>query len=250
MLKRLVSIIETAVDAPGSVAAKLRGADARTFAFLRCPWIRDLGIRTVLDVGANIGRWAKACRLALGDVAICSFEPVPSCQDALRTRMREDGKHRVYAFALGRIPGEANMRVHTHAASSSLLVESDELRRLNRHIGTTHEISVKVTTLDSMHATECWDPPFMLKVDVQGFELEVLGGAQKVLVDVAAIVVETSFRTLYGHQPLFEDIHDYLVKSGFAYVGAAESVLRLSNRLEVQQDSVFVRKPVLARLGC
>jgi len=58
--------------------------------------------------------------------------PMPACQAELSARMLGDEKHRVYPFALGRTLGELKLQLHAHAASSSLLVEADEFRKLNQ----------------------------------------------------------------------------------------------------------------------
>ncbi|HWZ95450.1 MAG TPA: FkbM family methyltransferase [Opitutaceae bacterium] len=248
MITRLLSILQLAAETPASITAKLRGADARAYAFLRRPWIAQLGIQTVLDVGGNVGHWAKACRLAMPDVAICSFEPLPACQEALRKRMSGDARHQTLSMALGSRPGELTMHVHAHAASSSLLPETDTMRDLNRGRGTMGELPVPVETLDNMASVHKWSRPCLLKIDVQGYELEVLKGAAGMLPDTALIIAETSFRPLYQGQACFQQIHDYVSNSGFVYMGSSESVLKMGNGLEVQQDSLFINELFLPKV--
>jgi FkbM family methyltransferase len=249
MIKRLLSVLELAAEDPGTISAKFQGAAARPYALLRRPWARALGIRTVLDVGAHEGRWAKACRLALPEVTICSFEPIPACNAVLRARMRGDAKHRVYPFALGRTLGELRLQLHAYSASSSLLSATDEFKKLNQGDRTVSEFLVPVMTLDSLKDSESWEGPILLKLDVQGYELEVVKGSVTLLPNIASIVAETSFRPLYHGQVVFGAFHDYLAGFGFRYFGSAGTVLQLSNKLEIQQDSVFINERFFPQIG-
>lgn len=248
MISRLFSILQLAADNPSSIIAKLRGADARVYALLSRPWLQQLGVKSVLDVGANVGHWAKACRLAMPELLINSFEPIPECQNAIRRRMANDSKFNIFPFALGRARGELKLHVHSHTASSSLLVETEAFRDVSNGSTSIQDLSVKVETLDNLAREHHWSGQYLLKLDVQGYELEVLLGAAELLPEVALIIVETSFLSLYQKQSVFGDIHTHLLKAGFSYFGAAESVLRLSNGLEVQQDSLFIRNDLAKQL--
>ena len=249
MISRLLSVLQLAAENPGTVAAKLRGADARVYALLSRPWLKQLQVNTVLDVGANVGHWAKACRLALPDVFISSFEPIPECQNALSQQMANDPKHTIFPYALGRTRSELKLHLHSHAASSSLLTATKDFKGISNGSVAVRELPVSVETLDNIARENRWPGPYLLKLDVQGYELEVLRGAASVLPKTALIIAETSFRPLYQEQAIFGDIHRHLTEAGFSYCGAAESVLRLSSGLEVQQDSLFVRNDLMQHLA-
>lgn len=248
MLSRLLSITQFAIENPGALMAKLRGADAKPYGFMTRPWVQAMGINTAFDIGANVGRWSKACRLAMPNAFICAFEPIPSCQDAMRRKMQGDKRHQIFPCALGSSRGQMILNVHEHAASSSLLSENQAMKNINAKSTTIEKISVTIETLDHLKQSNDWAAPYFLKLDVQGFELEVLKGASNILSNTALIVAETSFKSLYERQAIFSDLHDYLNKARFQYFGAAESVLKTRGGLEVQQDSVFINTALIDKI--
>lgn len=81
----------------------------------------------------------------------------------------------------------------------------------------------------------------LLKIDVQGYEYEVLRGAEVTLANVDTIIVETSYRQLYLHQPLFDDIYLFLRERGFVFSGILEQILNPVNGEVLQSDSIFQR---------
>lgn len=121
------------------------------------------------DVGANIGAKTEVF-LTLG-ARVVSFEPQPHC---FREMMRRCGPHphlTGVAAAVGAAPGNMPMYVSRNSAASSLL----------RDWNACHEktISIRVTTLD--HEIGRHGPPRFCKIDVEGYELEVLRGLSRPL---------------------------------------------------------------------
>lgn len=77
----------------------------------------------------------------------------------------------------------------------------------------THQ--VQLVSLDELVASGAVEPPDFLKIDTQGFELEVLKGAEAALRSVVGIELEAQFRPLYKGQALFGEIHAWLYERGF-----------------------------------
>jgi hypothetical protein len=72
-----------------------------------------------------------------------------------------------------------------------------------------------IVPLDDLIAREALPPPDLLKLDVQGFELEVLRGAEKALQSAKWVLSEVSFESYYDQQALFAEIAGYLAAHGF-----------------------------------
>src|SRR5207302_11138511 len=70
-------------------------------------WLRDLAIRTVLDIGANEGQFAREIREILPDAKIISFEPLRDCYEGLLAQADSLGAFEVHNFALGEERGTA-----------------------------------------------------------------------------------------------------------------------------------------------
>jgi FkbM family methyltransferase len=84
-------------------------------------WMKNLDIRTVLDVGANIGQFAEQIHAILPEAAIYSFEPLRECYEQLLTNMGHVPKFRAFNFALGSEAAETNIHKAEFTPSSSIL---------------------------------------------------------------------------------------------------------------------------------
>jgi FkbM family methyltransferase len=145
----------------------------------------------------------------------------------------------IIAAAAGSAPGNARINVSRADDSSSLLPVTS--RQTERFPG-THTVSsedVEVRTLDEIFETVQLGRPVLLKLDVQGFELEALRGAAQVLAGVDTVLTECSFVPFYEGQALFEDVRQFLQEHGFHLVGGAISAAH--QRRWEQGDFVFER---------
>ncbi len=120
--------------------------------------------------------------------------------------------------ALGARSGQATLYLTADPESASLYPPNqDAVRRhpeLWRHEprGTT---TVVTTTLDEWAQRGQADPIDVLKVDVQGAELDVLRGAERSLQSVRLVELEVEFQSLYEGQPLFGEVDEFLRRRGF-----------------------------------
>ena len=104
-------------------------------------------------------------------------------------------------------------------------------------VGTTR---AEVRTLDSVFVDRELEQPALLKIDVQGFELSVLRGAEQTLSSFDQILVEASFAELYEGQALFPDVSHHLEEHGFRLVSGSISTSDPSGRW-LQGDFLYER---------
>jgi FkbM family methyltransferase len=122
------------------------------------------------DVGANAGRKSEAL-LRAGAAHVVAFEPNPAVLPELRARCGHWKNWTLVEAALGSAPGFASLYIRSQHGQSGLLKEwGDNIT------GTCH---VPVLTLDA--AIEYFGRPFYCKIDVEGWELQVLSGLSKPL---------------------------------------------------------------------
>jgi FkbM family methyltransferase len=179
--------------------------------------IRLTSANTLIDAGANKGQFSLAFRHTRPDARIIAFEPLPEAADTYDMVFGRDARSGLQRAALGSAERTATFFVADRSDSSSLLRPGDGEERAFgvRAAGT---INVPVKRLDSCIDLDSLEHPILLKVDVQGGELELFEGANS-LEPVDYIYVELSFVELYEGQPLFQDVVDYLTRRGFTMIG-------------------------------
>jgi hypothetical protein len=78
----------------------------------------------------------------------------------------------------------------------------------------------------------------LLKLDLQGYELEALRGAERTLARVQHVLLETAFEATYEDEPLFDDVHSFMSSAGFRFVCPVD-VLRDRQGRITQMDALF-----------
>jgi FkbM family methyltransferase len=206
-------------------------------------WLKEAGIKTVLDVGANVGQFAHEIRIDLPRAFIYSFEPLKDCYDELVKSMKDDGRFKAFHFALGDKNEEIVMHKNDYSPSSSILEMDEKHKDLYPHTKNTKNEKITVRTLDGLKEFSTLPKKeILLKIDTQGYEDRVLRGGTMFLSHVKVILVETSFVTLYKNQYLFDDIYKMLTGLGFVYKGGMHQRFDTKKGGNLFEDSIFVRK--------
>lgn len=218
-------------------AALLRHGVAATVEHDRLPLRRDFAC--IIDVGANRGQFALYSRARFPGARVYALEPLARPRRRLERLFRGDDGVRIIAAAAGSSPGRARINVSRADDSSSLLPLTSLQTRRFPGTETVGFEDVEVRTLDDLFRDQDLARPLLLKLDVQGFELEALRGAERLLARVDAVLTECSFLPFYEGQPLFEDVLQFLAGLGFRLsAGAISSQQR--GRWE-QGDFLFER---------
>lgn len=203
-------------------------------------WIRDMGVNTVIDVGAHEGQSALHFHELLPNARIYSFEPLQDCFTRLNANLRDVPGFRSFNLALGDEKGTMSMHRSEYSVSSSLLKMANLHKEAFPHSSGEALETVHVDTLDGMARELDLEDNILLKIDVQGYEAKVIMGGRNTLSRVKVIVVETSFRELYEGQPLFREVYELLCEAGFVYSGSWEELRSPLDGAPLQQDSIFI----------
>ena len=209
----------------------------------RFKWMRNLNIRTVLDVGANTGQFAGEIHAILPEAAIYSFEPLRDCYDLLVEKMSPVPKFRAFDFALGSEASEIEMHRSEFTPSSSILRMSGLHKQAFPFTSKVVLEKVAIKRLDDVTGNLDLAKNILIKIDVQGFEDRVIAGGLKTIQIAKLLIVETSFESLYDDQPLFDTIYEMVKRMGFAYHGNL-NFSQLSNPIDgniLQADAIFIK---------
>jgi len=180
--------------------------------------IRRRKIECILDVGANRGQFARYMGLQGVKGTIYSVEPVPAAFAQLADAAGHDDNWHVYNVALSDRSGTASLNVGANDQTSSLLGASS--RHGPQLVEFTGSVNVECRRLDEMLELEllgCFNlEQSLLKMDVQGHELQVLKGLGEKLRILPAAFMETSLVEIYDAEPEFIEISSFLRSFGFA----------------------------------
>lgn len=176
--------------------------------------LRTLDVDCVLDVGANAGIYGTELRLIGYDGLIFSFEPDPAVLPALRARASRDAKWHVFDYALGSKAGEAVFNVMNVSLFNSFRAPSTTETAMHADANTIkHQIVVPIRTLNELlpelimrHGL---NRPF-LKMDTQGYDLEVFRGASQLYKLIQGLQSEVALRRIYEDSASWMDsIREY-----------------------------------------
>ena len=207
--------------------------------------LTSLPIDAVVDVGANQGQFAKRAIRAFPEARIFCFEPLPDVFDRLR-EWAESIPNRVEIFnvALGREPGRHEFFLHPeHTMSSSFLKTTALIEGEFPYTRKTRTIQVDVHTLDD-YADKLVGRDgkgIVLKLDVEGFELDVLKGGLNTLENVIALIVEIHLMEMFEGPPTFHDVDTFLSGRNFRFAGSFPPGLGATGRI-MGFDAIYIRE--------
>jgi FkbM family methyltransferase len=196
---------------------------------------------TVIDIGANRGQFALFALHRFPHAAVHCFEPVPQAMHVLRRTVGDNDRVVLWDVAVGAREDRVQINVSERDDCSSLLVPGSKLKDLEPASRTVSTVSAVVKRLDGVFQADTFRGPTLLKIDVQGFEEQVLQGAEGLLPVLDEILVEGSFVEMYEGQCLADELISMLSARGFRLRGVF-SMTRDSDGTPLQADLLFARR--------
>ena len=200
-------------------------------------------IDTVLDVGANEGQYACLLRELGFKGRIISFEPLTAAHQRLQQTAVKDSLWTIAArTAIGHEEGQIRLNVASNGASSSILPMLEAHERAAPDVKYVGFEMAPISRLDRVAEEFLGEAQnIFLKVDAQGFELQVLQGATDLLRRVVGVQLELSLVPLYGGQPLFSELIDWMQGEGYKIWGIIPGLADNASGRLLQTDAVFFR---------
>jgi FkbM family methyltransferase len=203
--------------------------------------LQPFGFASVVDIGANRGQFTLLMSGLQPDAAILAFEPLIEPYRKLTEVTSGLPNVRAFNSAIGPERASLPMNVARRDDSSSLLPLTDLQEQIFPNTGHERIVDVQIAPLGDFLEGQVTARPSLLKIDVQGYELEVLKGSSDVLDRFDVLYVEASFLELYGGQPLASDIVDWLQARGFR-LSAIHNLVHAPDGRAVQADFLFERR--------
>jgi FkbM family methyltransferase len=205
--------------------------------------IRKNNIDCILDVGANVGQYGESLRTLGYEGWIVSFEPVKAVFDKLEGRTKNDKKWLCYHFALGEKVEDKIINVNNSTVFSSFLQATNYAKGIWGSLDEVDCENVSVVTLDCVFSEiqkRTGAKKYYLKLDTQGYDLNVFRGSKKSLSHVLAMQSEISLIHIYEKmQNPYKTLEEFN-SNGF-FISGMYPINRDVNLAVIEFDAVLVR---------
>jgi FkbM family methyltransferase len=202
-------------------------------------------INVVIDVGANEGQFASELRRMGYHGKIISFEPISSVFETLKTIASLDRDWDVYNLALGQENSQKTIYIAGDSAFSSLLKSNDWCEREfgDESVGKREETVIVRRLEEVLHENiENLDQAkIYLKMDTQGYDLEVFMGLGDMDKKVLALQSEMSVVPIYQGMPHLTESISFFEQAGFGIAGMYPVSTEKSALRVVEFDCLMVR---------
>ena len=205
------------------------------------------GSDLVLDVGANVGQTGLALRSLGYTGRIVSFEPLAAAHQALCMASESDPDWEVAPrMAIGDENGEIDINVSRRNNSSSVLPLQATLLAAApqaEYVGTERAPLARLdtATVDYIGAAA----NIYLKVDVQGYEMQVLEGAVGIMPKISAVQMELSLAALYEGQTLYRELLEYFAIRGYELFSLSPGFTDVASGRLLQADGFFIKTKLI-----
>jgi FkbM family methyltransferase len=172
---------------------------------------RQAGIRVIYDIGANVGTWSLLAKSLIPGASVHAFEPLAKHQTEFVRNFSGGANVTLHPVAVGSAHATETFHITDFSDASSLL-QPNETSRSHFGVQEVEQVSIQVVRLDDYRRKRQLAFPDLIKLDIQGFELEALKGAPECLRSAKAVIAEVSFIEYYERQCFFHDLVAHLAQ--------------------------------------
>jgi len=200
-------------------------------------------INTILDVGANTGQYALWLLESGYKGRIISFEPLSKAYNHLIINSKKDPNWIIAPrMAIGNEEGKKTINISGNSVFSSILKMTETHIKGAPDSAYIDSEEIYINKLDNIRETFLKNEDnIFIKIDVQGYELEVLEGAINTLPKIKGIQIELSLVHLYEGQSLYHNMLGYIINLGFELYDILPVFRDKKSRRLLQFDGIFFR---------
>lgn len=182
----------------------------------------DLRRALVVDIGANEGAFSAGVLTIAPSAEIIAAEPGPAPRARLEARLGNLPNVRILDVAVSDQSGVATFHLTAHDHNSSLHAPRSEMQdTVDAGWAPAGEVQVRTVTLDELVADRAVD---VLKIDVQGSEMDVLRGGDRTLAEARAVLLEMNFASQYEGDATFNTLHAEMDRRGYSLVNVSPTL--------------------------
>ena len=195
---------------------------------------RGLKPQVVLDIGANYGAWSHIAKVVFQDAQFYLIEPQVEMKPFLDRFCADNSGAKWFLAGAGSRSGELILTAWDDFAGSSFLASEGQPAENQRR--------VPVVAIDSLVEQGEMSLPDLIKIDVQGFEMEVLLGSLSCFGYTEMFIIEVSFFKTHPERPVFLDIVNFMAEKGYIVYDFADLKRRPFDGALGQADVCFVKR--------
>jgi FkbM family methyltransferase len=196
----------------------------------------------LFDVGANVGQTRRYFRFHLPDAAIYSFEPVQATFQQLKNSAAGDANCVLENMALGDEAGEKTIRLFDGDMTVLNSLRDDVMN----NAANAREETIRIDTLDQYCSKHNIKKIDLLKIDTEGFEINVLKGAEEMLQGghISFVYCETGFQQSNQRNTYFPTLTEYLAQRNYFFFGLYQMDYHDWKRGNGLGNALFIHKTV------
>jgi FkbM family methyltransferase len=197
---------------------------------------RGLKCDVIMDIGANSGTWSVIAKQIFPKAKCYLFEAQVEMEEKLKSFCEKHLNSSYFMQALGATSEKRTFTIWEDLQGSSFLPNGKVETKEQRHLS--------IVSLDEFIIREKLEIPDLIKLDTQGFELEILKGAESIMGKTEVIILETSLIEFddLPDLPLIAEVIDFMNSKGYAVYDFAGFLRRPLDLALGQCDICFVRK--------
>lgn len=218
-------------------------------------YFNNFKIKKIVDIGANIGQFATQIYSLGYKYEIYSFEPLKKEYSLLKKNTKGKTNWNCYNLGIGEKKEKKKIFISQNSVSSSFMkVNNKHLSAAPESVQSSYQI-IDVITLDEAFKNKIKvnaNEPIFLKIDVQGYEINILEGFPFGKYNIPLLLVEASFTGLYDGQGDFNQLINLLYKNNYSIIEIIlNNKFRAKNKLNslLQSDFILCRNDYLNKFN-